>query len=153
MALVQSLDSREISASCLVSASAEHVFAFLCDLQNHWLLADRFVEVVSLDRADGAVNGGTVRVRGPLGLGRTARTRVVGMEPARSMTGTADLSGGTRASVRWTLTPEGGATRVELAARLEEAGMLDRFLLAMGGRRWIRHRFSSILQTLAGRLE
>lgn len=127
------------------------MFAFLSDLDNHWLLADRFVEVLHLDGTSGSASGGTVRVRGPLGLGRTARTRVVTTEPARSMTGTADLRGGTQAIVSWTLTAEGEATRVVLAARLQQAGVLDRLLLAAGGRRWVRHRFGSILQTLANR--
>ena len=151
VALVQSHRSTEISASGLVPAGPEEVFAFLCDLENHWLLADRFVEVQSLDHGDGVAGGGTVRVRGPLGLGRTATTRVVSTDPPRSMTGTADLSGGTQAVVRWDLTPDNGATRVELAADLRRTGPLDRVLLAMGGRRWIRHRFRSILQTLAQR--
>jgi uncharacterized protein YndB with AHSA1/START domain len=152
VALVQSHDSREISASALVPAAPEEVFAFLCDLENHWMLADRFVEVLTLDHSrDGVAGGGTVKVRGPLGLGRTATTRVVDTEPPMSMTGTADLSGGTQAVVRWVLTRDDGATRVELAADLRRTGLLDRILLAAGGRRWIRHRFNSILQTLAQR--
>jgi hypothetical protein len=151
VAFVQLRDSKVISADGLVAAPPEDVFLFLSDLENHWLLADRFVEVLSLEGVEGAANGGKVRVRGPLGLGRTATTRVVTTEPTRSMTGTADLSGGTQALVRWTLTPEAGVTRVELAASLQKAGVLDRLLLAIGGRLWIRRRFSSILQTLAHR--
>ena len=153
MALVQSHRSIEISASALVPATPEEVFEFLCDLENHWLLADRFVEVLTLDRSqNGVAGGGTVKVRGPLGLGRTATTRVVDIERPTSMTGTAELSGGTTAVVRWVLTRDDGATRVELAADLEKTRLLDRILLAAGGRRWIRHRFSSILETLARRL-
>ena len=153
VALVQSHRSIEISASALVPATPEEVFEFLCDLENHWLLADRFVEVLTLDRSqNGVAGGGTVKVRGPLGLGRTATTRVVDTERPTSMTGTAELSGGTTAVVRWVLTRDDGATRVELAADLEKTRLLDRILLAAGGRRWIRHRFSSILQTLARRL-
>lgn len=134
----------------LVEASPEEVFAFLCDLENHWMLADRFVEVLSLDGAGDGALGGRVRVRGPLALGRTATTRVVTQEPSRSIAGTAELSGGTKALVCWTLTPEGDVTRVQLAAHLERVGPLDRFLLALGGRRWIRNRFRSIIRTLAG---
>jgi hypothetical protein len=124
------------------------VFAFLHDLDNHWLLANRFIEVVHLD---GAGDGGTVRLRGPLGLGRTVTTRVVTAEPASSIVGTADLSGGTQATVRWTLTPAEGGTLVELAAFVEREGTLDRLLLAAGARRWLRRRFSSILARLAQR--
>jgi hypothetical protein len=157
VALVQSQNSTgEISAAGQVPASQEEVFAFLSDLENHWLLADRFVEVLTLDRGtDGAVHGGSVRMRGPLGLGRTATTRVVSTESPVAMTGTADLSGGTRAVIHWRLgrdggtTRDGGPTRVELAAHLERIGPLDRLLLALGGGKWIRRRFASILQTLA----
>jgi hypothetical protein len=153
VALVQSHHpSGEISAIALVPAAPEEVFAFLSDLENHWLLADRFVEVLTLDRSTGgAAHGGKVRVRGPLGLDRTATTRVVATEPPTSMTGTADLTGGTRAVIRWSLAGDGGATRVELAAALRRAGRLDRLLLALGGRIWLRRRFASILQTLARR--
>jgi carbon monoxide dehydrogenase subunit G len=149
MAPVPARDTREISATGLVPASPEDVYAFLCDLENHWLLADRFVEVLNLDGTGGGAVGGKVRVRGPLGLGRTATTRVLTRDPSGSITGTAELTGGTQALVRWTLVPEGGATRVELAAQLQLVGRLDRFLLALGGRRWIHHRFRSILRTLA----
>lgn len=143
----------EISASRLVAASPVEVFDFLRDLRNHWLLADRFVEVLDLDRdGEGVANGGRVRVRGPLGLGRTATTRVVTTEPDRSMVGTAVLSGGTQAVVRWTLSAEDGQTRIELAAEVQRAGPGDRLLLALGGRRWIQHRFEAILDTLARRL-
>jgi carbon monoxide dehydrogenase subunit G len=152
VALVQPNSSGEISAAGQVAAPPEEVFAFLADLQNHWQLADRFVEVLTLDRGTtGSARGGTVRVRGPLGLGRTATTQVVATEPPTSMTGTAALAGGTQAVIRWTLTPEGEATRVELAADLKRTGRLDRLLLMLGGRAWIRRRFAAILQTLSRR--
>jgi carbon monoxide dehydrogenase subunit G len=142
-----------MSASALVAAPPEEVFAFLSDLENHWSLADRFVEVLDLEVASGIATGGRVRVHGPLGLGRTATTRVVGREPNRSLAGTATLSGGTHAMVRWTLEPVDAKTRVELSAHVERAGRLDRFLLAAGGRRWIRRRFAAILATLARRFD
>jgi len=153
VALVQSQNSSgEISAAGQVPATQEEVFAFLSDLENHWLLADRFVEVLTLDRGpEGAARGGRVRIRGPLGLGRTATTRVVSTDSPVAMTGTADVSGGTRAVIRWSLERDSGATRVELAAHLERAGRLDRLLLALGGRRWVRRRFAAILQTLSRR--
>jgi hypothetical protein len=88
-------------------------------------------------------------MRGPLGLGRTATTRVVSTESPVAITGTADVSGGTQAVIRWSLGRDRGTTRIELAAHLERTGLLDRLLLALGGRRWIRRRFASILQTLA----
>ena len=63
-----------IAAERVVAAPPRAVFSFLADLENHWLLTDRFVEVLTLERpADGGpAHGGTVRMRGPFGLGRTA---------------------------------------------------------------------------------
>jgi uncharacterized protein YndB with AHSA1/START domain len=141
-----------IAAEAIVPAPPQAVFGFLSNLENHWLLADRFIEVVTLERSAGeAVHGGTVRMHGPLGTRRTATTRVIDMTPISSMSGTAELSGGTRAHVSWTLTPAGGATRVHLAARVERASLPDRIVLATGGKAWLRRRFAAILATLARR--
>jgi hypothetical protein len=106
----------EIGAVALVAAPPAEVFAFLADLENHWRLTDRFVEVVELDGPSGARHGGRVRVRGPLGLRRTAVTRVMEADEPRSMRGTAELRG-TRAEVRWTLAPSTTRPRFALKRR------------------------------------
>ena len=77
MATVDAEQTADVEAAAVIPAAPEDVFAFLSDLQNHWRLADRFVEVVALESSDGGGDGGTVRVRGPLGVRRTATTRVV----------------------------------------------------------------------------
>jgi uncharacterized protein YndB with AHSA1/START domain len=143
----------DVEATALVPAAPEDVFEFLSDLRNHWRLADRFVEVLALDSsAGGHEDGGTVRVRGPLGIGRTATTRVVATRAPRLIIGTAELGGGTRARVSWTLAGRLGATRVRLAAEVERAGGLDRVLLALGGRWWLRRVFAGALERLAREL-
>ena len=143
-----------IAAERVVAASPRAVFSFLADLENHWLLTDRFVEVLTLERpADGGpAHGGTVRMRGPLGLGRTARTRVVEMRPDTSVAGVASVGNGTEALVSWTLVPQRGGTRVRLEATVNRLGRLESLLLAAGGRRWLAQRFGSILETLAQRV-
>jgi polyketide cyclase/dehydrase/lipid transport protein len=143
-----------ISAERVVVASPRAVFTFLADLENHWLLTDRFVEVLTLERPaeGGAAQGGTVRIRGPLGVGRTARTRVVEMHPDASLAGLASVGNGTEALVRWTLAPQSGGTRVRLEAAIQRLGRLESVLLAAGGRRWLEQRFASILETLARRV-
>ena len=144
----------DIEAAALVPAPPEDVFAFLSDLRNHWRLADRFVEVLTLEASDDGAraDGGRVRLRGPLGLRRTAVTRVVAAKPPRLLIGTADLQGGTRARVSWVIARRLGASRVRLAAEVERAGTLDRLLLAAGGRRWLRRRFERTLERLAEEL-
>jgi uncharacterized protein YndB with AHSA1/START domain len=133
-----------------VPASPEEVFDFLSDLGNHWLMADRFIEVVRLDGTPGeAATGGTVRMHGPLGIRRTAITRVTGQERPKMMTGTADLRGGTRARVTWSFVPDGDGTTVRLAAEVQKAGPLDRMLLTLGGKAWFRRHLATILAALA----
>jgi Polyketide cyclase / dehydrase and lipid transport len=143
----------DIEAAALVAGAPEDVFAFLSDLRNHWRLADRFVEVLTLDSSDGGrADGGHVRVRGPLGVRRTVVTRVVAAREPRLIIGTAELASGTRARVSWTIAGRLGASRVRLAADLERARPLDRLLLAVGGRWWLRRRFASTLERLAHEL-
>jgi hypothetical protein len=133
-----------IEASGLVPVGRETVFAFLAELGNHWRLADRWIEVVSLD----GDSGGVVRMRGPLGLRRTARTRVLAARPPESLEGEAVL-GATRARVCWRLEPDGAGTRVTLSAEVLESGRLDRVLLAAGGRLWMRRRLGATLRRLS----
>ena len=67
------------------------LFAYLADLEQHWQLADRFIEVVSLERppGDGPARGGVVCMRGPFGIRRAAHTRVDEVEPPTRLAGSA----------------------------------------------------------------
>ena len=146
--------SRIASAERDVAAPPDELFAYLADLEQHWQLADRFIEVVSLDRPPdgGAAHGGLVRMRGPLGIRRAARTRVVVEERPSKLSGIAEVGARTVARVSWTLHLSRSGTRVRLAATVERASLLDRALLALGGRAWLERRFASILETLALRM-
>ena len=136
-----------IAAEAVVAATPEAVFRFLSDLENHWRLAGRWIEVVEIGE-----RGGRVRMKGPLGIRRTATTRVDGAQPQHRMSGTAELSGGTLAHVRWELNEDAGGTRVRLAADVEHATAADRLLLAAGGAAWMRRRFRRILERLGAAL-
>ena len=127
----------------MVAASPEAVFAFLAKLENHWALAGRWVEPLSIDES-----GGEVCIHGPLGLKRTARTTVVDAHPSSVMHGTAELSGGTLAQVAWELAEDANGTSVRLSADVEKAAPLDRLLLSIGGRAWMHRRFEAILARL-----
>jgi hypothetical protein len=156
VAWIDAEPAADVEAAALISAPCEVVFDFLAELENHWRVTDRFVEVVSLNRPDGgngSANGGQVRVRGPLGLRRTVTTRVVASRPPRLLIGTAEIPGRTRARVSWSLAGHLESTRVRLAASVERAGPADRLLLALGGRRWLRRRFERTLENLAAALE
>src|SRR3954465_5679164 len=139
----------EIEATAIVPAPPEEVFDFLSDLENHWRLVDRFVEVLSLEGepADRAV----VRPCGPLGGRRTVVPRVTALRSPRLIIGIAELGDGTRARVSWTLGGRLSETRVRLAAAGEHASAFDRMLLACGGRIWLERRFAFGLERLAQR--
>lgn len=135
----------QIEASRVVPAPLGAVFAFLSALENHWTLAGRWIEVLSLEPD---AQGGRVRIHGPFGLRRTVTTRVEAIDPWRSIRGTAAL-GPTCAEVSWTLAPrDADATHVRLTAVVIRAGRLDRVLLALGGARWMRRLFASTLERL-----
>ncbi len=142
------------SAQRDVAAPPDKLFAYLADLEQHRQLADRFIEVVSLGRtADGGpARGGVVRMRGPLGIRRAAHTHVVEEERPARLSGRAEVGSGTVARVSWMLHPAGDGTRVRLTATVERASLVDRALLALGGRRWLERRFSAILETLERRV-
>ena len=142
-----------IDAERVISASAEDAFEYLARLEHHWQLTDHRVAVLSLDHAPGAPDGSsfdraTVRMRGPLGIGRTAHTVVDAVEPPTSLRGHAILGDGTVARVSWSLADAGRSTRVRLAAEIESASALDRILLALGGRAWMQRMFASALDRL-----
>ncbi len=144
----------DVEATALVPAPAEEVFGFLDDLGNHWIVADRFVEVVDLHRPAGArAEGGVVRLRGPLGVRRTVTTQVAAVKPPRLLIGTAAVGERTRARVSWALADDRGGTRVRLAARVERASRFDRLLLACGGRWWLRRRCAATLGGLVEEFE
>ncbi|HVV59747.1 MAG TPA: SRPBCC family protein [Gaiellaceae bacterium] len=122
-------------ATCDLEQSPERVFAFLDDLRNHWRLSRRFVEV---ERVDRDAEGARVRIRGPLGLSRHAHTRIEETDPPRLLRGHATVGRGTLGRVRWTIEARGTGSRVTLEAEVVQASLLDRAVLALGGRRWLR---------------
>ena len=132
-----------IAATRVVAASPEAVFGFLASLENHWKLAGRWVDALEIDH-----DSGRVRIRGPLGLHRTATTRVLDAEPSHVLHGTAELSGGTSARIAWELAENANGTNVVLSAEVEHATLPDRLLLNLGGKRWMHHRFLAILERL-----
>ena len=138
----------DIEATALIPAAPDEVFEFLCDLSNHWRLTDRHLTVVDLN---GHNDGATVQLRGPLGVRRTAHTHVTASRRPRLLIGIAETRAGTRARVSWTLAGRMNQTRVRLAADVEHAAPLDRLLLALGGRIWMRRVFRHALERLSER--
>jgi hypothetical protein len=138
-----------VRASGHLPATPEDVYAFLADLDNHWRLIDRWAQIDGVS-SDGL--GATVRLRGPLGVRRTVRTRVLAAVAPRELDGEARVGRRTVGRVHWSLQPDREGTLVELSATVPQAGRLDRALLVFGGRRWLRRRFVAALRQLAAEL-
>jgi hypothetical protein len=99
-------------------------------------------------------DGGRVRVRGPLGLSRVARTSVEGTERPRLLTGTADIGRKTHAAVRWEIAPlVPDSSHVRFVAHVERASKLDRAVLALGGRWWLKRIVERALQRLGAAID
>ena len=132
----------EISARRRVARPRDELYEQLADLRGHWRLAGRWVQPLEL-RED----GGIVRVLGPAGLHRTIHTMLTDAREPECVAGEARI-GRTRASIQWLLEEDGAGTLVTLRADVLEAGLLDRAMLALGGRRWMQGRFAATLQRL-----
>jgi hypothetical protein len=133
---------RPVVARRLGPRPRDELYVLLADLRGHWRLAGRWVHPVELRE-----NGGVVQVRGPAGLRRTVHTSLTELAPPGRVAGEAH-SGATRAAISWELEANGAGTLVTLRAEIERAGRLDRTLLALGGRRWMRRRFATTLDRL-----
>jgi hypothetical protein len=144
-----------IEADVTLSHPPERVFEFLADLRNHWRLEDAFIELDDLGEHAAGLGGGRVRMKGPLGLSRVARTKVLSAEPPGVTTpgrlsGQAEVGRVTIGRVGWEITgTENGGSAVRLWARVERASLRDRLLLAVGGRRWLARIFRRAVANLS----
>jgi hypothetical protein len=138
-----------VAASSLLAETPAAVFAFLADPQNHLLLAGPKVQLVQLVDLPGQPMHAVMVIRGPAGLRRRADTEIVTSHDPVLLSGVAELGDATTAWVSWNLHPvAGGGTRVILSASVQSASVLDRILLLVGGKRWIRRLFAETLERL-----
>jgi hypothetical protein len=93
-------------------------------------------------------DGGRVRVKGPLGVSRIARTSVVGAEAPHTLRGRAEIGSRTRGAVHWEIAPSSSGSHVRLTAAVERASLLDRVVLACGGRWWLGRIVERAVQRL-----
>ncbi len=140
----------EVTATRPIATTPEEIFAFLANPDRHWQLLGRRLE--PLRAYDGSRS--QVRLHGPLGIRRTLWIRLSDERPPHELVGRVEAGGGaTIGTVRWAVRPAGaGASIVELTARTDFAGWLDRLLLTAGGARWLRQSLERALVALDARL-
>jgi uncharacterized protein YndB with AHSA1/START domain len=136
---------RTLCAERVVDHPPERVYRFLARLDNHWRLNDEYLRVESL-RPDRS--GATISIRAPGGLRRTASTEVTTAVPPREFGGIVTTSTRTRAGAWWTIEPSEEGARVALQAEIAPRGLVDRVLLAIGGRWWLERRCERVVGRL-----
>jgi hypothetical protein len=139
-----------LSAALTLRASAAAVYDFLVLLPNHALISGHGL------RLDGVADDGRsalISLHGPLGLRRTAFTTVTSLHRPDRFGGRAMVGRRTMAYVHWTIEPAGTGSRVTLSATIVRAAPVDRLLLAIGGRWWVRRSFARAIALLGAALE
>ncbi|MGZ4168100.1 MAG: hypothetical protein ACXVE4_13245 [Solirubrobacteraceae bacterium] len=128
----------EISARRTVPVSPAAAFAFLSHPHNHHRLVTSRIRLLELELTrDGELHGGLMRLHGPLGLRRRARTRLGEARRSARLAGTARVGSSTDVGVRWDLRAAGAdATVVVLTATVTRLAATDRMLLRLGWAGW-----------------
>ncbi|MGH2745382.1 MAG: SRPBCC family protein [Thermoleophilaceae bacterium] len=139
-----------VSAVREVPHTPERVYAFVAHMDNHWHLSDRRLRLQGLNDER---RGGRIVIAGPLGLRRTAHTTVTTEHEPHQFGGTAAVGHRTRAHADWRIEPTRHGARVVLESTIASVGTLDRLLLALGGRWWLRRGFARVLARLADTLD
>jgi hypothetical protein len=134
-----------VGAERVVAYAPSTVYAYLARLANHYQLGDRYLRLASIDVDQ---RGGQIVIGSPVGIRRTASTKVTTAFAPERLGGTASVGRRTRADVVWTIEPAGDHSRVTLRATVLSAGPVDRALIALGGRWWLRRRFRAALTRL-----
>jgi hypothetical protein len=142
-----------IVACTEVAAPPETVFAFLDRLENHARLAPNSVQILYLHSCPDGGAHALVRLTGPLGVQRRARTDLL-RTPLDStyVAGRAAIGDHTEASVTWTIEPTRQGSLVTLCVSVISAGFLDRLLLSVGARRWLGAQFRAAVGRLSMQL-
>jgi hypothetical protein len=129
------------------------VFGFLDRLENHQRLAPSAIDMRYLrTRPDGGAQA-LVRLRGPLGVERTARTDLwpTPME-SEYVAGRAAIGARTEASVTWMIEADRPGSVVTVTVSVLSADFRDDLLLRMGARRWVARQLRSALERLSEEL-
>jgi hypothetical protein len=139
-----------VTAALTVNAPPRTVYDFLERLPNHTLIGGHGLRLEDV-AADG--RAALISLCGPLGIHRTASTRVTTLRPPHRFGGTAVVGRRTMARVLWSIERAGAGSLVTLSATIVRAGPLDRLLLALGGRWWVARSFKRAIALLGAALE
>jgi hypothetical protein len=126
---------------------------FLQRLENHARLASRSAEMLYLHRGPDGGAHALVRLTGPLGIERTARTDLRRTAAGSSyVAGRAAIGASTKVYATWTIDRCVDGCIVTVSLNVISADLRDRLLLRLGAHRWLTGRLKSALEQLTEEL-
>jgi hypothetical protein len=144
---------RPIVASRHLAAPPQAVFGYLDRLENHQRLAPGSIDMLYLHSSPDGGAHALVRLKGPLGVERTARTDLwqtpVGSE---YVAGRAAIGARTEVSVTWMIEADRLGSVVTVIVSVLSADLRDGFLLRLGARRWVAAQLRNALERLSEEL-
>jgi uncharacterized protein YndB with AHSA1/START domain len=147
-----------VRSSIVIGRPREEVFAYLADIANHPEFEDHFLTDWHLTREDsvGRGAGARFRVRAPWQRFNWADVTLVEVESPHRIVeaGRGGKFNRIRILITYRLSPApGGGTRVEFTVETEPVEPSDRFLEALGLRRWFHRQQGKALRRLRSILE
>ena len=147
-----------VSAHIVIDRPREEVFEYLADVANHAEFTDHWMTDWRLTRIDSYGRGAGARFKAARKGERYAWGDMTFIEVERPYrivaAGRSGKFNRNKTWTTWTLTPQGRATRVEVATETEPAFPTDRIFEALTRRRgWTKRRVGKALRRLQAILE
>ena len=146
-----------VTAHVLIDRPREHVFDYLADIANHPEFSDHYLTEWRLTRIDSVGRGAGARFRLDT-RDRFAYGDMTFIEVERPYkivaAGRSGKFNRNKTWTTWTLSPSGGATRVEVSTESEPALPTDKFIEAVTRRRgWTKRGLGKALRRMQSILE
>ncbi|RKQ93877.1 uncharacterized protein YndB with AHSA1/START domain [Solirubrobacter pauli] len=147
-----------ITAHVVIDRPREEIFEYLADIANHPEFCDHFMKEWRLTRVESYGRGAGARFKLDAPLDRFAwgDMTFIEMQPPYQIVaaGRGGKFNRNETWTTWTLTPSGGATRVEVTTESAPKLPTDRFIETVTGRRaWYTRNLKKALGRLQGNLE
>ena len=146
-----------VTSAVTIDRPREEVFDYLSDIANHPEFSDHYLKDWRLTRVDSVGRGAGARFRMDAPFQRFGWGDMTFIEVERPYrivaAGRAGKFNRNKTFTTWTLTPSGGATRVELSTETEPALITDRIMEGFGLRGWFKRGSRKALRRLQAILE
>src|SRR5919205_3965874 len=147
-----------VTAHVVIDRPREEVFDYLADIANHAEFSDHYLTNWRLTRVESSGRGAGARFRVDAPFDRYGWGDMTFIEVERPYrivaAGRSGKFNRNKTWTTWTLTPQGSATRVEVATESEPALPTDKLMEAVTGRRgWMKRKLGKALSRMQSILE